>query len=71
MAWPTTNNPREKIVTIRLTDDEADDLDRYAKSRGLSRSRAVRDAVDRVIAAHQRKQTKQKREPKQQEEGSA
>lgn len=57
MAWPTTNNPRTVFVTIRLTEDEAQDLDAYAQAtHSRSRSAAVRDAVNRVIDAHKRKQ---------------
>lgn len=55
MAWPTTNNPRTEFVTLRLTADEAADLDVLANAQGQSRSAAVRDAVARVIEAEQRK----------------
>lgn len=61
MAWPTTTDPRTEFVTLRLTVSEAADLDLYADSRGLSRSAAVRDAVNRVIAADKRRARKQKR----------
>lgn len=55
MAWPTTNNPRTEFVTLRLTADEAQDLDAFASKRSLSRSAAVRDAVGRVIAAEKKR----------------
>jgi hypothetical protein len=61
MAWPTTSDPRTEFVTLRLTVSEAADLDAYAATRGLSRSSAVRDAVNRVIAAEQRRARKQKK----------
>lgn len=61
MAWPTTTNPRTEFVTLRLTVDEAADLDLYADSRGVSRSGAVRDAVSRVIAAEKRRASKTRR----------
>lgn len=63
MAWPTTNNPRTEFVTLRLTVDEASDLDVYAATRTMSRSEAVRDAVSRVIAA-EKKRTKRARRSK-------
>lgn len=55
MAWPTTSDPRTEFVTLRLTVNEAADLDAYAAARGLSRSAAVRDAVGRVIAADKKR----------------
>lgn len=55
MSWPTTNDPRTEFVTLRLTVGEAADLDAYKASRGLSRSAAVRECVDRVIAAEKRR----------------
>lgn len=60
MAWPTTNDPRTEFVTLRLTVNEAADLDLYADARGLSRSAAVRDAVSRVITAEQKRAKRQK-----------
>jgi metal-responsive CopG/Arc/MetJ family transcriptional regulator len=56
MAWPTTSNPRTNFVTVRFTDDEADDLDML----GSSRSEAIRDAVARVVAIEKRKLAKKK-----------
>lgn len=50
MAWPTTDNPRTEFVTLRLTADEAADLDAYAAARGLNRSAAVRAAVAYAVA---------------------
>jgi predicted transcriptional regulator len=61
MAWPTTDKPRTEFVTIRLSTDEAADLDLYADSHGLSRSAAVRAAVSRVIAAEAKRAARQKR----------
>jgi hypothetical protein len=55
--WPTTNDPRTVFVTVRLTASEAADLDAHAAAGGMSRSQAVRDAVDRVIAASKRKKS--------------
>lgn len=66
MAWPTTNNPRTEFVTLRLTADEAAELDAYASARGESRSVAVREAVARVIAADQRKARRAQKQKAQQ-----
>lgn len=55
MSWPTTSDPRTEFVTLRLTVAEAADLDAYAAARGLNRSAAVRDAVNRVIAAENKR----------------
>lgn len=68
MAWPTTNNPRTEFVTLRLTADEAADLDVFANARGQSRSAAVRDAVARVIEAEQRRARRAARAQKQTEQ---
>lgn len=64
MAWPTTKDPRTEFVTLRLTVREMADLDALASTLGTSRSGAVRQSVERVIAAEsKRKQrTKSKRE---------
>lgn len=46
MAWPTTSNPRTEFVTMRLTQDEAADLDALVKKTGArSRSAALRHAL--------------------------
>lgn len=58
MAWPTTSNPRTNFVTVRFTDDEADDLDLL----GSSRSESIRDAVARVVAIEKRRLAKKKLE---------
>lgn len=55
MAWPTTTDPRTEFVTLRLTVSEAADLDLYASTRSMNRSKAVRDAVNRVIAAEKKR----------------
>lgn len=61
MAWPTTNNPRTEFVTLRLTKDEAADLDALRAATGQTRSQAVRAAVERAVTAHQRKTRKNAR----------
>lgn len=61
MAWPTTDNPRKNFVTLRLTDDEAADLDWLAVQMGsASRSDAIRTAFERVVAAEKRKKARVK-----------
>lgn len=49
MAWPTTDNPRERFVTLRLSAQEFADLEVYAKRFGMSRSSAVRSALIAAI----------------------
>lgn len=63
MAWPTTDDPRTEFVTIRLTVDEAADVD-WLKGRvnAKSRSAAVRGALDRVISAEKRAEKKSRTE---------
>ena len=59
MAWPTTNDPRTEFVTTRFTATEAADLDWLAGEVGAkSRSAALRQAVDRVVAAERRRAKK-------------
>lgn len=61
MAWPTTDEPRENFATVRFTDDEAADIDWLKGVLGVkSRSAAIRNAVDRVVAAEKRRAKKAK-----------
>lgn len=60
MAWKTTDDPKTEFVTLRMTVGEAADLDAAAATAGLKRSAYVRQAVERVIAADQRRARKQK-----------
>lgn len=55
MAWPTTDNPRTEFVTLRLTADEAAELDAYAARLQMTRSAAVREAVSQVVGKKPRK----------------
>lgn len=62
MAWPTTNDPRTKFVTVRFTEDEASDIDwLIGHVNAKDRSAAVRQCVDRVIAAERKRAAKAKR----------
>lgn len=54
MGWPTTDDPKTELVTLRLTAGQAADLDLHAQASGVSRSKYVRDAVERVIAHEKR-----------------
>lgn len=63
MSWPTTDDPRTEFITLRLTVSEAADLDAYRQTGGFkSRSAAVRNCVDRVIAAEKRRAKRAKGE---------
>lgn len=63
MAWPTTDDPRTRFATLRMTADEDDDLDWACRSRGVSRSEFLRTASANEIArerkAHKARQKKQ------------
>lgn len=51
MAWPTTSDPRTEFITVRFTQQEADDIDRLVQTTGArSRSAAVRKAVDDQVS---------------------
>lgn len=50
MAWKTTEDPRDQIITVRLTAGEADDLNDLARRQGVSRSDSVRKAVTDAVA---------------------
>ena len=50
MAWKTTEDPRDQIITVRLTASEADDLNDLARRQGVSRSDTVRKAVTDAVA---------------------
>lgn len=57
MAWPTTDDPRTKFVTVRFTEAEAADIDwLQGVVNAKDRSAAVRNAVDRVVAAERRRE---------------
>lgn len=60
MGWPTTDDPKTELVTLRLTVGQAADLDTHAQANGKNRSAFVRDCVDRVIAHEKRVAKKQK-----------
>lgn len=50
MAWPTTDNPRTEFVTLRMTADEAAELDWLKATLGLaSRSEALRIAAGNEV----------------------
>lgn len=61
MGWPTTNDPRNKFVTVRLTESENDELLAHTAAEGhKDRSTASRDAIFRVIRADKRRRAKDK-----------
>lgn len=61
MGWPTTDDPKTELVTLRLTVGQAADLDTQAQAAGKNRSAYVRDAVDRVIAHDKKRAAKKTR----------
>lgn len=61
MAWPTTDEPRTNFVTVRLTDAEHDDLLwLQGRMNVRDRSAAVRNCIDRVVAAERRAEKRAK-----------
>lgn len=62
MSWPTTDDPRTEFVTLRFTVGEAADLDWLKNQTGAkSRSEAVRNACDRVVAAEKKRAKRTKK----------
>jgi hypothetical protein len=62
MSWPTTDDPRTEFVTLRFTVGETADIDWLITQTGArNRSDAVRNAVDRVVAAERRRARKTKK----------
>lgn len=56
MAWPTTSNPRTEFVTLRLTVDEAAELDAMAANyHHKNRSAALRHCFERCKTADAKK----------------
>jgi hypothetical protein len=63
MAWPTTDDPKKNFVTVRFTDAEFADIQWLVGAVGAKdRSAAVRNAVDRVVAAEKRRARKSRTE---------
>lgn len=61
MAWKTTNDPRNKFVTLRLTASEEAELLLHVKAEGhKDRSTAARDALFRVIRNDRKRRAKNK-----------
>lgn len=59
MAWPKTKNPRTEFVTLRLTKEEAADIDWLkGQTNAKDRSSTIRDCVDRVVAAEKKRAAK-------------
>lgn len=63
MAWPTTDDPRTKFVTVRFTEDEAADIDWLIRqTNAKNRSEAVRQCVDRVVSAERKRSRRSRTE---------
>lgn len=60
MPRPKIDNPKSKMLNVRFEETEVDDLDLYARSLGLSRSRYVRQLVREGIARERARERKQK-----------
>ena len=45
MSWPTTDTPRDNMVSLRLSDDELAAVDEIADLSGKTRSIVLREAI--------------------------
>lgn len=45
MAGKTVDNPRDKIITFRLSGQELQDLDAEASAKAVERSQVIREAL--------------------------
>ena len=61
MAWPTTAEPRDNFLTLRLTDAEQAEVDAYVKRRGERRSTSAREALLTYIREDNEKTKKGRR----------
>ena len=62
MSWPKTDDPRTEFVTVRLTASEAADVDwLQSQVNAPSRSAAVRDAVDKIVAVERKRAARTRR----------
>ena len=61
MAWPTTAEPRDNFLTLRLTDAEQAEVDAYVKRRGERRSTSAREALLTYIREDNKKTKKGRR----------
>lgn len=60
MGWPTTSEPRDNFVTVRLTDAEKAEVDAYVQHIGENQSTAARGAMFKTIRAEMAPKTKKK-----------
>ncbi len=51
-----------RIVTFKVDEDLLEALDRYARSKRMSRSEAIREAIKRMLEAEGWKITRRRRE---------
>lgn len=49
MGRPKKDNRRDKVITIRITDDELKELETIAYKSGLNRSEIILDAIKMKI----------------------
>lgn len=51
MGWPTTSEPRDNFLTMRLTDAEKAEVEAYIAFTGEDKSTATRNAMFTTIRA--------------------
>lgn len=69
MAWPTSNDPRVKFATMRMTETEDDDVDWASRRRNVSRSEFLREAVSNEVARERRAAAKEQKAQQAQKKG--
>ena len=54
MAWPTSTNPKEQTVSVRMTPTLVARVNAAVLALGMSRSDFIRDAVETATKKHER-----------------
>ena len=52
---PKSDNPKKHLVTIRLTDDELNMLDKCSQALDVTRTELIRDQIKKVYATLEKK----------------
>lgn len=54
MAWPTSTNPKEQTVSVRMTPTLVARVNTVVLALGMSRSDFIRDAIETATKKHER-----------------
>lgn len=47
---PKAENPRDRIVTLRLTAEEFEQLEEFAKSKSLTKTQVILEGLEKVYS---------------------